>query len=63
VWLTGFTGSAGLAIALADKGGVDDDPLPEGLAAYRFKGVIAPKRVIALAEEVAVTPTRRKRGG
>lgn len=56
-------GPKGLVIALADKGGVDDDPLPEGLAAYRFKGVIAPKRVIALAEEVAVTPTRRKRGG
>ncbi len=42
-----------LVIAIADKGGADDDGLPEGLEAYRFKGIIAPKRIIEAAEKVA----------
>lgn len=51
-----------LVIALADKGGADDDGLPEGLMAYRFKGIIAPKRIIELAEKVArVAPLPKTR--
>lgn len=66
--LLGAHGPPHLIVALADRGGVDDESLPEGLAAYRFKGVIAPKRIIALAEELArkpagtsAAPARRKR--
>jgi hypothetical protein len=62
-------GPRNLVIALADKGGLDGEALPEGLTAYRFKGVIQPKRVIELAEAVAaapdappkLTPGRRRR--
>ena len=55
-----------LVIALADKGGLDDEPLPDTLTAYRFKGVIAPKRVIELAERVALrpeAPVKKSRAG
>ena len=45
-----------LVIAIHDKGGLDDQPLPESLTAYRFKGVISPKKVIELAERVACQP-------
>jgi hypothetical protein len=56
--LVAAAGPKGLIIALADKGGLDDDALPDDLVAYRFKGVIAPRRVIELAEAVAVRPTK-----
>jgi|GEM_PF-60633 len=45
-----------LVIALAAKGGLDEEPLPDGLSVYRFKGIIAPKKVIELAEQVAQKP-------
>ncbi len=51
--LLAAVGPKHLVIALADKGGADDEALPEGLVAYRFKGIIAPKRIIELAEKVA----------
>ena len=46
-------GPPNLVIAIHDRGGLDDQPLPESLTAYRFKGVISPKKVLELAERVA----------
>ncbi len=56
-------GPPNLVIALAARGDLDEAPVAgddattaERLAIYRFKGVISPKRVLELAERVALTP-------
>jgi hypothetical protein len=49
-----------LIIAVTDRGRLDDTKaeLATTLTLYRFKGLLQPKRIVALAEEVATLPTR-----
>ena len=49
-----------LIIALTDRGRLDDTKaeLATALTLYRFKGLLQPKRIVALAEEVATVPAR-----
>lgn len=58
VALLAAAGPGNLVIALHDKGGLDDHTLPDTLTAYRFKGVINPKKVIELAERIALAQRR-----
>ncbi len=50
-----------LIIALTDRGRLDDTKaeLATSLTLYRFKGLLQPKRIVALAEEVAIVPPAR----
>jgi len=49
-----------LIVAVTDRGRLDDDKasLTTALTIYRFKGLLQPKRIVALAEEVATLPAQ-----